>query len=204
MFRCCLTRCLQPGASACCLIESCWRGRERSSNEIRPSSSSASLTTTQWYLMLVFSVTLRVVSCRNRPCVCVQGSPKSLGRAFAEPEFKPVEQYYQKPKLRFFDISMGRAPAGELLAAFELIELDYSGFGEVTAQSLHLRVKRLLKVSTMCSFSVLPKDIFRFGPGALRSLFIFTSIFTLFNSLNFPTLGNQHSRHLDFLLFFPF
>ncbi|XP_040889705.1 fer-1-like protein 4 [Toxotes jaculatrix] len=58
------------------------------------------------------------------------GSPKPLGRAFAEPEFKPVEQFYQKPRLRFYDISMGRAPAGELLAAFELIELDYSGFGE--------------------------------------------------------------------------
>ncbi|XP_039972477.1 fer-1-like protein 4 [Xiphias gladius] len=58
------------------------------------------------------------------------GSPKPLGRAFAEPEFKLVEQFYQKPRLRFYDISMGRAPAGELLAAFELIELDYSGFGE--------------------------------------------------------------------------
>ncbi|XP_029006107.1 fer-1-like protein 4 [Betta splendens] len=58
------------------------------------------------------------------------GSPKPLGRAFAEPEIKPVEQFYQKPQLRFFDISMGRAPAGELLAAFELIELDYSRFGE--------------------------------------------------------------------------
>uniref|UniRef100_A0A3B4VIG5 Fer-1-like protein 4 n=1 Tax=Seriola dumerili TaxID=41447 RepID=A0A3B4VIG5_SERDU len=58
------------------------------------------------------------------------GSPKPLGRAFAEPEFKTVEQFYQKPRLHFYDISMGRAPAGELLAAFELIELDYSGFGE--------------------------------------------------------------------------
>uniref|UniRef100_A0A8D3D626 Fer-1 like family member 4 n=1 Tax=Scophthalmus maximus TaxID=52904 RepID=A0A8D3D626_SCOMX len=60
------------------------------------------------------------------------GSPKPLGRAFAEPEFKPVEQFYKKPSLRFFDINLGRAPAGELLAAFELIELDYSGLGEVT------------------------------------------------------------------------
>ncbi|KAF0034740.1 hypothetical protein F2P81_012498 [Scophthalmus maximus] len=58
------------------------------------------------------------------------GSPKPLGRAFAEPEFKPVEQFYKKPSLRFFDINLGRAPAGELLAAFELIELDYSGLGE--------------------------------------------------------------------------
>lgn len=55
-----------------------------------------------------------------------------LGRAFAEPEFKTVEKYYKKPRLRFFDVNMGRVRAGELLAAFELIELDYSGFGEVT------------------------------------------------------------------------
>ncbi|KAM9362008.1 fer-1-like protein 4 [Symphorus nematophorus] len=58
------------------------------------------------------------------------GGPKPLGRASAEPEFKTVEQYYQKPRLQFYDINMGRAAAGELLAAFELIELDYSGFGE--------------------------------------------------------------------------
>ncbi|XP_033481553.1 fer-1-like protein 4 [Epinephelus lanceolatus] len=58
------------------------------------------------------------------------GAVRPLGRAFAEPEIKFVERYYQKPRLHFFDISMGRHPAGELLAAFELIELDYSGFGE--------------------------------------------------------------------------
>ncbi|KAM6946878.1 fer-1-like protein 4 [Lycodopsis pacificus] len=58
------------------------------------------------------------------------GSPKPLGRAFAEPELKFVEQHYKKPRLRYYDISKGKAPAGELLATFELIELDYSGFGE--------------------------------------------------------------------------
>uniref|UniRef100_A0A3B5ASK2 Fer-1-like protein 4 n=1 Tax=Stegastes partitus TaxID=144197 RepID=A0A3B5ASK2_9TELE len=58
------------------------------------------------------------------------GSPKPLGRAYAEPQFKPVELFYRKPSLHFYDISMGRIPAGELLGAFELIELDYSGFGE--------------------------------------------------------------------------
>ncbi|XP_034548431.1 fer-1-like protein 4 [Notolabrus celidotus] len=58
------------------------------------------------------------------------GSPKPLGRTFAEPEIKTVEQYYQKPHLRFYDVTVGRQPAGELLAAFELIELDYFKFGE--------------------------------------------------------------------------
>lgn len=65
----------------------------------------------------------------------LQGGPKPLGRAFAEPEFKTVEQYYRRPNLRFYDINMGRARAGELLGAFEFIELDYSGFGEVTPKS---------------------------------------------------------------------
>ncbi|XP_060713707.1 fer-1-like protein 4 [Tachysurus vachellii] len=58
------------------------------------------------------------------------GSPQSLGRAFAEPELKFVEEPYKKPMLKFFDITKGKSNAGELLAAFELIELDYSGIGE--------------------------------------------------------------------------
>ncbi|XP_031423274.1 fer-1-like protein 4 [Clupea harengus] len=58
------------------------------------------------------------------------GSPQSLGRAFASPELKFVEEPYRKPMLQFFDISKGKVKAGELLAAFELIELDYASFGE--------------------------------------------------------------------------
>uniref|UniRef100_A0A3P8YYU0 C2 domain-containing protein n=1 Tax=Esox lucius TaxID=8010 RepID=A0A3P8YYU0_ESOLU len=57
------------------------------------------------------------------------GSPEPLGRAFAHPELKFVEEPYTKPMLEFFDISRGKSSAGELLAAFELIELDYSKFG---------------------------------------------------------------------------
>ncbi|XP_076863627.1 fer-1-like protein 4 [Brachyhypopomus gauderio] len=58
------------------------------------------------------------------------GGPQSLGRAFAEPELKFVEEPYKKPALKFFDITKGKSKAGEMLAAFELIELDYSSFGE--------------------------------------------------------------------------
>ena len=43
-----------------------------------------------------------------------------------------MEEPYKKPMLKFFDISKGKSKAGELLAAFELIELDYSSFGEVS------------------------------------------------------------------------
>ncbi|XP_063071629.1 fer-1-like protein 4 [Engraulis encrasicolus] len=58
------------------------------------------------------------------------GSPVSLGRAFACPELKYVEEAYKRPMLRFFDITKGKVKAGELLAAFELIELDYARLGE--------------------------------------------------------------------------
>uniref|UniRef100_A0A8C5CLV0 C2 domain-containing protein n=1 Tax=Gadus morhua TaxID=8049 RepID=A0A8C5CLV0_GADMO len=58
------------------------------------------------------------------------GSPEPLGRAFAVPQLQFVEWPYQKPCLRFYDITRGKSSAGELLAAFEMIELDYSGFGE--------------------------------------------------------------------------
>ncbi|KAJ7998679.1 hypothetical protein DPEC_G00207380 [Dallia pectoralis] len=57
------------------------------------------------------------------------GSPEPLGKAFARPELKFVEEPYTKPMLEFFDISRGKSSAGELLATFELIELDYSSFG---------------------------------------------------------------------------
>lgn len=72
-----------------------------------------------------------------------QGSPEPLGRAFAEPELKFVEEPYKKPVLKFFDISRGKSSAGELLAAFELIELDYSRFGEVR----HLKHSFLMEIA---------------------------------------------------------
>uniref|UniRef100_A0A8C2FAI3 Fer-1 like family member 4 n=1 Tax=Cyprinus carpio TaxID=7962 RepID=A0A8C2FAI3_CYPCA len=59
------------------------------------------------------------------------GSPQALGCAFAKPELKFVEEPYKKPQLQFFEITKGKSKAGEILAALELIELDYSSFGEV-------------------------------------------------------------------------
>uniref|UniRef100_A0A8C1STD0 Fer-1 like family member 4 n=1 Tax=Cyprinus carpio TaxID=7962 RepID=A0A8C1STD0_CYPCA len=54
----------------------------------------------------------------------------TLGRAFAKPELKFVEEPYKKPQLQFFEITKGKSKAGEILAALELIELNYSSFGE--------------------------------------------------------------------------
>uniref|UniRef100_G1KWU1 C2 domain-containing protein n=1 Tax=Anolis carolinensis TaxID=28377 RepID=G1KWU1_ANOCA len=58
------------------------------------------------------------------------GSPEFLGRAFATPLVKLVDEPYSKPSLQFFDIYKGHKAAGELIAVFELIELDYSGYLE--------------------------------------------------------------------------
>ncbi|XP_045689005.1 fer-1-like protein 4 isoform X2 [Phyllostomus hastatus] len=50
-----------------------------------------------------------------------------LGRALAAPRVKLLEDPYQRPELQFFPLRKGPRAAGELIATFELIELDYSG-----------------------------------------------------------------------------
>ncbi|NXG41348.1 FR1L4 protein, partial [Psilopogon haemacephalus] len=55
------------------------------------------------------------------------GSHEFLGQAFATPQVKLADEPYTKPTLQFFGIYKGPRAAGELIAAFELIELDYSG-----------------------------------------------------------------------------
>ncbi|NWS85224.1 FR1L4 protein, partial [Toxostoma redivivum] len=58
------------------------------------------------------------------------GSPEFLGQAFAVPQVKLLDEPYTKPALQFFDFYRGTKAAGELIATFELIELDYSGYLE--------------------------------------------------------------------------
>ncbi|NWR50955.1 FR1L4 protein, partial [Regulus satrapa] len=58
------------------------------------------------------------------------GSPEFLGQAFAIPQVKLVDEPYTKPVLQFFDFYRGTKAAGELVATFELIELNYSGYLE--------------------------------------------------------------------------
>ena len=60
-----------------------------------------------------------------------QGPDVFLGRALAAPRVKLMEDPYQHPELQFFPLRKGPQAAGELIATFELIELDYSGGLEV-------------------------------------------------------------------------
>ncbi|XP_006144124.1 fer-1-like protein 4 [Tupaia chinensis] len=53
------------------------------------------------------------------------GPPVFLGRALAVPRVKLGEDPYQRPELQFFSLKKGPRAAGELIATFELIELDY-------------------------------------------------------------------------------
>ncbi|KAM6242732.1 fer-1-like protein 4 isoform 2-T2 [Spheniscus humboldti] len=59
------------------------------------------------------------------------GSPEFLGHAFAVPQVKLVDEPYTKPALQFFDFYKGTKAVGELIATFELMELDYSGYLEI-------------------------------------------------------------------------
>ncbi|XP_023570691.1 fer-1-like protein 4 isoform X2 [Octodon degus] len=58
-----------------------------------------------------------------------------LGRALAAPRVKLTEDPYQRPELQFFPLKKGLQAAGELIATFELIELDYGGQLELTVPS---------------------------------------------------------------------
>uniref|UniRef100_A0ABI7ZQ34 C2 domain-containing protein n=2 Tax=Felis catus TaxID=9685 RepID=A0ABI7ZQ34_FELCA len=68
-------------------------------------------------------------------CQTTRGPPVFLGRALATPRVKLTEDPYQRPELQFFPLRKGPRAAGELIATFELIELDYSGRFEPSVPS---------------------------------------------------------------------
>lgn len=66
---------------------------------------------------------------RNPPSVVIEiydqdkvGKSEFIGRTIAKPRIKLKENTYVTPTLEWFDISRGTDSAGELLAAFEMIE----------------------------------------------------------------------------------
>lgn len=66
---------------------------------------------------------------KNPPAIVIEiydqdkvGKSEFIGRAIAKPRIKLKENVYAKPILEWFDISRGLDNAGELLAAFEMIE----------------------------------------------------------------------------------
>lgn len=60
------------------------------------------------------------------------GKSEFIGRAIAKPTVKLRENPYLTPSLEWFDITRGLDNAGELLAAFELIELGSENVPKLT------------------------------------------------------------------------
>lgn len=58
---------------------------------------------------------------------CVQGKAEFIGRTFAKPLVKMCDEHYGPPRfppqLEYFQIYRGNSTAGELLAAFELLQV---------------------------------------------------------------------------------
>lgn len=66
---------------------------------------------------------------RNPPSVVIEiydqdkvGKSEFIGRTIAKPRIRLKENTYVTPTLEWFDIGRGMDSAGELLAAFEMIE----------------------------------------------------------------------------------
>lgn len=59
--------------------------------------------------------------------VGVQGKAEFIGRTFAKPTIKMCDEHYGPPRfppqLEYFQIYRGNCTAGELLAAFELLQV---------------------------------------------------------------------------------
>lgn len=66
----------------------------------------------------------------------IQGDSEFIGRALARPIVKmacePYEKPFFPPALEWFQIFRGEEKAGELLAAFELLQVKYSSITDRT------------------------------------------------------------------------
>ena len=60
------------------------------------------------------------------------GKSEFIGRAIAKPRIKLKENSYTTPTLEWFEITRGLDNAGELLAAFEMIELGSENVPRLT------------------------------------------------------------------------
>lgn len=60
----------------------------------------------------------------------VQGKAEFIGRTFAKPTIKMCDEHYGPPRfppqLEYYQIYRGNCTAGELLAAFELLQVKYA------------------------------------------------------------------------------
>lgn len=87
---------------------------------------------------------------KNPPSVVIEiydqdkvGKSEFIGRTIAKPRIKLKENAYVTPTLEWFDISRGLDNAGELLAAFEMIEYGSENIGQLPEpKPLHMEFPR--------------------------------------------------------------
>lgn len=62
--------------------------------------------------------------------LCFQGKADFMGRTFAKPVVKMADEHYGPPRfppqLEYYQIYRGNCSAGEMLAAFELLQVRLS------------------------------------------------------------------------------
>lgn len=60
----------------------------------------------------------------------IQGKAEFIGRTFAKPTIKMCDEHYGPPRfppqLEYYQVYRGNCTAGELLAAFELLQVKYA------------------------------------------------------------------------------
>lgn len=65
-----------------------------------------------------------------KPLLCFQGKADFMGRTFAKPVVKMADEHYGPPRfppqLEYYQIYRGNCCAGEMLAAFELLQVSLS------------------------------------------------------------------------------
>lgn len=90
---------------------------------------------------------------------CGQGKAEFIGRTFAKPLVKMCKEHYGPPRfppqLEYYQIYRGNSTAGELLAAFELLQVAYTR--SLTFSSFQFQVLLIpCKSQALASLSSLP------------------------------------------------
>ncbi|KAG4068663.1 hypothetical protein HA402_002354 [Bradysia odoriphaga] len=126
-----------------------------------------------WDELLVFDEVLVYSSKeeikKNPPTIVIEiydqdkvGKSEFIGRAIAKPSIKLKENTYMTPSLEWFDITRGVDGAGELLAAFEMLELgseDLPRLTEPKVLPVEVKSDRAVPQPSKCSILPVPRDV---------------------------------------------
>lgn len=105
---------------------------------------------------------------KNPPTIIIEiydqdkvGKSEFIGRAIAKPRVKLRENPYNTPALEWFDIIRGSENAGELLAAFEMLEIGATDVPRLTEpKDVEVELKKLVPHSPALNVTYpVPKEV---------------------------------------------